>query len=87
VRFELDRVHIDLNRAILAAERLRHRDAGYIGDLIAHVELPQIMQLGLIDPSPFSVIRQTGSDEASNFNTIGGSVPGGRRRSCAMVAK
>ena len=36
-------------------------------------------------PSPFSVIRQTGRLEASNFSTTGGSVPGGSLRRSAMA--
>ena len=36
-------------------------------------------------PSPFSVMRQTGRLEASNFSTTGGSVPGGRRRRLAIA--
>jgi ABC-type transport system involved in cytochrome bd biosynthesis fused ATPase/permease subunit len=31
------------------------------------------------------VIRQTGSDEASNLSTTGGSVPGGSRRRLAIA--
>ena len=36
-------------------------------------------------PSPLKVTRQTGRLDASNFSTTGGSVPGGRRRSCAIA--
>ena len=36
-------------------------------------------------PSPPSVIRHTGRLEASNFWTIGGSVPGGSRRRSAIA--
>src|SRR5688572_31166 len=36
-------------------------------------------------PSPFNVIRQTGSEDASNFSTTGGSVPGGKRRRLAIA--
>ena len=36
-------------------------------------------------PLPFNVIRHTGRLDASNFCTIGGSVPGGRRRRSAIA--
>jgi hypothetical protein len=35
-------------------------------------------RLPSVIPSPFIVTRQTGRLEASDFNTTGGSVPGGR---------
>jgi len=38
-----------------------------------------------LSPSPLNVTRQTGRLDASNFSTTGGSVPGGRRRNCAMA--
>ena len=38
-----------------------------------------------VRPSPLSVISATGRLDASNFCTIGGSVPGGSRRRSAMA--
>ena len=38
-----------------------------------------------VSPSPLSVMRATGRLDASNFCTIGGSVPGGSRRRSAMA--
>src|SRR4051794_18992422 len=37
------------------------------------------------NPLPCTVTRHTGRLDASNFNVIGGSVPGGRRRSWAYA--
>src|SRR5689334_24047683 len=37
-----------------------------------------------VSPLPLNVTRQTGMLEASNFRTTGGSVPCGRRPSCAV---
>jgi hypothetical protein len=37
------------------------------------------------NPWPLKVTRQTGRLEASNFSPTGGSVPGGRRRNCAIA--
>src|SRR5581483_3264294 len=48
VRLQLERVYIDHDLAVLAAERLRHRGAGDICDLVADVVLPQVTQLRLV---------------------------------------
>ena len=85
VGFELERIDVDLNLPITAAVRLRHRCAGHVRDLIAHLELREILELGFVEPSPLSVTRQTGWLDAVMPSTTGGSVPEGSRRRSAMA--
>ena len=83
---EFQRIDIDHDLPIAAAERLRHRSAGNAGDLVAHVVLAQDRAARVsFSPCPFSVIRQTGRLDASNLSTTGGSVPGGSRRRSAIA--
>jgi hypothetical protein len=49
------------------------------------VNCPRSRSCVSLSPSPFRVIRQTGRLDASNFWTIGGSVPGGSRRRSAIA--
>jgi hypothetical protein len=49
------------------------------------VNWPRSRSAVSLSPSPFNVIRQTGRLDASNFCTIGGSVPGGSRRRSAIA--
>ena len=48
VRLQLDGIDVDHDLAVLAAEGLRHRRAGHIGDLVAHRELRQVAQLRFV---------------------------------------
>jgi hypothetical protein len=50
VRFKLYWVYVDLNLPVLAAKRLGYRRSRHAGNLVAHVELPLIVQLGLVQP-------------------------------------
>ena len=49
MRFELERVDVDLNLAIAAAVGLRHGCAGHIRDLVAHLELREILELRFVE--------------------------------------
>ena len=48
VSFQLHRIDVHLDLAILPAERLRHRCARHIRNLVAHGELPDVVQLGFV---------------------------------------
>ena len=86
MRLQVNGIHIDLDLAVLAPKRLGHRGAWHICDLIAHRELPEVVQLSFVQSrAPSMRIRHTGKLDASNFRTTGGRVPGGRRRNCAIA--
>ena len=53
MRLELERVHIDHDLPVAAAKRLRHGRTGHIGDLIAHVILARVAQLGFVQTFAF----------------------------------
>ena len=42
--FEFHRVHIHLDLPVGSAERLRHRRALHVGNLVAHLKLRQVFQ-------------------------------------------
>ena len=47
-RLQLERIDVDLNLPIGAAVRLRHRRALHIRNLVAHLKLRHILQLGFV---------------------------------------
>src|ERR1039458_5668549 len=49
-RFQLDRIDVKLDLAILAAVGLWHRCARHVGNLVANVELSLVVQIGLVEP-------------------------------------
>ena len=48
VASQFDRVDVHLDLPVLAAEGLRHGRAGHVRDLVANVELPEVVQLGFV---------------------------------------
>ena len=48
VRLQLQRIDVDHDLPIASAERLRHRCAGHVRDLVAHVVLAEIAQLRFV---------------------------------------
>ncbi len=66
VGLQLDRIDVDLDLAVLAAEGLRDRSAGHVGDLVAHLELADVVELRLVEAFAFQgdqADRQTGRVE------------------------
>ena len=47
MRLELERIGVDHDLAVAAAERLRHGRAGHAGQLVAHDVLREVVQLRL----------------------------------------
>ncbi len=58
---------------------------GTVASWFRTVNWPRSRSAVSLSPSPLSVIRHTGKLDASNFCTIGGKVPGGRRRRSAIA--
>ena len=48
--FQLHRIDVELDLAILAAVGLRNRSTRDVRELIAHIELPKIVQLRFVEP-------------------------------------
>jgi len=48
IAFELERIDVHHNLAILSAEGLRNRSAWNVGNLVSHVVLPNVVQLGFV---------------------------------------
>ena len=42
-RLQLDRIDVELDLPVLSSVGLRNGSAGYVGQLIAHIELSQVM--------------------------------------------
>ncbi len=49
-RLQLHRIDVKLDLAILAAIRLGHRRARHVGNLVAHIELSLVVQIGFVEP-------------------------------------
>ncbi len=74
VRLQLHRIHIHLDLPVLAAEGLRHRGARYVCDLVANIELAEIVKLGLVQSFSFKSDQadgQAGSVELENHRRQG----------------
>ncbi len=52
MRLQLERIHVDHELAVLAAERRRHRRAGHARDLVANLVLQVVVKLRLVQPLP-----------------------------------
>ena len=53
MRLEFERIHINHDLTVAATERLRHGGAGDVGDLVAHVILAEVAQLGFVQTFAF----------------------------------
>ena len=58
--FQFYRVDIHHDLAIASAKWLRDGCTWNIGDLVADLELREILEIGLIQPLPLRVTRHTG---------------------------
>ena len=85
MRLQLQRIDVDLNLAIACRHRAAAPMRRDIGDLVAHLELRQVLELRLVQALAFErdqADRLAGSVMPS---TTGGSVPGGNRRRSAIA--
>ena len=85
VRFELEWVDVDLDLAIAAAKGLRHRRAGDVRDLIAHLELRKVFQLRLVQPFAFERDQTDRLARCRHAEHDGRQCAAGRRRRSAMA--
>ena len=80
-RFELERIDVDLNLAVGAAIGLRHRRSLHVGDLVAHLELRQILEPGFVQALALE------RDQADGLRGSGHAQHNGRQRARRQAAQ